>query len=640
MKHLPIAFILSAAALSLPAAAYNSISVPGNPEMFGANWDTSANLLSNHTGSDWFGSITPKASSGQFKFAANKSWDVNWGGEFSVLRVPAYNVGPLVRGGDNLSWSNAAAGAAHTFVFHETSTTFDIVPASAPTREFSSLQLVGDFNHRGADSVGTLAPSGSVWTAEIEVPGGADSFLLRVDNQELWGRAAPRAVAVTNASAFLCGASALAVSGIKNGTIAVTFNPTNLLLSISQKTTNAFVSKYIAADVSFAAGSPCDVNLEETDDGHWTADFIVTNASSLPFTLSLSQRDAAGNQGGFFWGTTNTSTAARAYPISELLSRTDDPATVRPLKCQGGAGRYRVTFSPASQELSVRRLYYQTGRVNLIQDPSLEVCDGDGRPTASGGVSAWNARIVDAILDNGVRYGAHSGARAAFFPPAGGGQDDASAAYGSLSCDVSVTNGAGASLFVSAYLRAYHSWEGTAQIQISWIGADGSAIGEHRYDLLNPDPVAWKAYSTEAPVPENARSAHVVWLYSSAPATGGLLLDDLEIRLASSRSQNFDAWTSILDKWAAFSPDWAVAPYGKTVDNSKDLALPPGGLLISKYIEGTGNNKAIEIFNGTDVSVDLSQCFLDQYDNGATTNPTVIPLSGTLAPGACFVVTR
>lgn len=640
MKHLPIAFILSAAALSLPAAAYNSISVPGTPEMFGAEWNPSANLLSTHSGSDWSGSITPGASSGQFKFAADKSWDVNWGGAFSVLRVPAYNVGPLARGGDNLSWSNAAAGSAHTFVFHETSTSFDIVPASAPAREFASLQLVGDFNRLGADPAGALAKSGSVWTGEIEVPGGSDSFLLRVDNQELWGLAAPRAAALPVTNASLCGASALAVSGIKNGTLAVTFDPAKLLLSVRQATTNAFVSKYIAADLSFAAGSPCDVNLEETDDGHWTADFIVTNGASLPFTLSLSQRDAAGNQGGFYWGATNASSSTRTYPVAELLSRTDDPSAVHPLKCQGGVGRYRVSFSPASQELSVRRLYYQTGRVNLLQDPSLEKCDSDGRPNESGGVSAWNARIVDAILDNGVRYGAHSGARAAFFPPAGGGQDDASAAYGSLSFDVSVTNGAGASLFVSAYLRAYHSWDGTAQIQISWIGADGSAIGEHRYDLLNPDPVAWKAYSTEAPVPENARSAHVVWLYSSAPATGGLLLDDLEVRLASSRSQNFDAWTSILDKWTAFSPDWAVSPYGKTVDNSKDLALPPGGVLISKYIEGTGNNKAVEIFNGTDASVDLSQYSLAQYDNGTNAPSAVIPLSGTLAPGACFVVTR
>ena len=641
MKHLPIAFILSTAALSLPAAAYNFISVPGVPEMFGANWDTSANLLSTHSGSDWSGSITPRASSGKFKFAANKSWDVNWGGDFSVLRVPAYGVGPLVRGGNDLSWENAAIGTAHTFVFHETSTNFDIVPTSAAARDFSSLQLVGDFNHRGADPAGALTKNGNLWKGEIEVPGGSDSFLLRVDNQELWGLAASRSATLPVSNVSFCGSASLNVSGIKSGTLAVTFDPAKLLLSVSQKTTNAFVSKYIAADVSFAAGSPCDVNLEETDDGHWTADFVVTNGASVPFTLTLSQRDAKGNQGGYFWGATNASAGTRTYPVSELLSRTDDPAAAAPVKCPGGIGRYRVSFAPATQELSVRRLYYQSGRVNLLPDPSLESRNADGIPTG-GGVSAWNARIVDAVLDNGVRYGAHSGARAAFFPPAGGGQDDSSAAYGSLSFDLPVTNGIGASLLVSAYLRALGSWDGTTQIQLTWIGADGAAVGEHRFDLLSPDPVAWKYYSTETVVPDNARSAHVVWLYSSAPASGGLLLDDLEIRLASSRSQNFDAWTSILDKWSATppDPDWTISPYGKTVDNSKDLALPPGGLLISKYIEGTGNNKAIEIFNGTDDAVDLSQYNLAQYDNGTNAPSAVIDLSGTLAPGACFVVTR
>ena len=643
MKHLPIAFILSTAALSLTAAAHDYIAVAGTPEMFGANWNVASNLLPSHSGSDWSGSITPRAASGEFKFVADKdpNWTVNWGGNFSVLRVPAYDVGPLARNGANLSWANAAIGAAHTFVFHETSTTFDIVPASAPARDFSSLQLVGNFNHRGADPAGALTKNGNLWKGEIEVPGGADSFLLRVDNQELWGLAASRSATLPVEGASLCGSASLNVSGIKSGTLAVTFDPAKLLLSVSQKTTNAFVAKYIAADVSFAAGSPCDVNLEETDDGHWTADFVVTNAATNAFTLSLSQRDAKGNQGGYHWGATNASAGTRTYPVSELLSRTDDPAAAAPVKCPGGIGRYRVSFAPATQELSVRRLYYQSGRVNLLPDPSLESRNADGIPTG-GGVSAWNARIVDAVLDNGVRYGAHSGARAAFFPPAGGGQDDSSAAYGSLSFDLPVTNGIGASLLVSAYLRALGSWDGTTQIQLTWIGADGAAVGEHRFDLLSPDPVAWKYYSTEAVVPDNARSAHVVWLYSSAPASGGLLLDDLEIRLASSRSQNFDAWTSILDKWSSTppDPDWSISPYGKTVDNSKDLALPPGGLLISKYIEGTGNNKAIEIFNGTDDAVDLSQYNLAQYDNGTNAPSAVINLAGTLAPGACFVVTR
>lgn len=640
MKHLPAAFILLTAACSLPAAAYNSISVPGAPEMFGANWDTSANRLSSHSGSDWRGSITPLASSGEFKFAADNSWSVNWGGGFSILRLPALNVGPLVKNGGNLSWQNAATGAAHTFVFHEDTETFDIVPATAPSRTFASVQLVGNFNGHGATADGTLtrSPSGSLWTGEIAVSGGSDSFQLLIDGSDLWGPPGSVAASLPVSNLSLCGSASLSVSGIQSGTLAVSFNATNLLLSISQKTVNPFVVQYVAADGSFAAGLPTDVNLEEVD-GLWTASFAVTNAS---FTLSLSQRDAAGNtgasRGGLFWGATNS--ASRSYPIDEYLAATTNASAVVPVPCPGGPGRYSVSFDPSSAHLSVRRLYYQSANVNLLPDPSLETCDLEGRPPY-GGISVFNARIVDAVINGAKLYGAHSGRRAAFFPPAGGGQDDASQTYGSLSYDVSVASFVGASLSVSAWYRALVSWvPSSTQIQIEWRNASGVAIGEQRLDFPAADPVAWKSVSSEAVIPENAATAHVVILYSGAPASGGLLLDDLEIRLASSRSQNFDSWTYLSNSVPrTYNPDWGVT-YGRTVDNRSDLVLPKGALLISKCIEGTGNNKAVEIFNGTDAPADLSQCSLVQYDNGATSPTTVIPLSGTLAPGACFVVAR
>ena len=42
-------------------------------------------------------------------------------------------------------------------------------------------------------------------------------------------------------------------------------------------------------------------------------------------------------------------------------------------------------------------------------------------------------------------------------------------------------------------------------------------------------------------------------------------------------------------------------------------------LFISEYIEGSSNNKAIEIFNGTGREIDLSVYSLKLYANGATT---------------------
>ncbi len=65
---------------------------------------------------------------------------------------------------------------------------------------------------------------------------------------------------------------------------------------------------------------------------------------------------------------------------------------------------------------------------------------------------------------------------------------------------------------------------------------------------------------------------------------------------------------------------------------------PATSLFISEYIEGSSNNKCIEIFNGTGAAVNLSGYSLRYYFNGSTSAGTVINLSGTVANGDVFVV--
>ena len=61
-------------------------------------------------------------------------------------------------------------------------------------------------------------------------------------------------------------------------------------------------------------------------------------------------------------------------------------------------------------------------------------------------------------------------------------------------------------------------------------------------------------------------------------------------------------------------------------------------LFISEYIEGSGFNKAVEIYNGTADPIDISAYTLDRYSNGAAT-PLSIPLSGGMVnPGEVFVI--
>ena len=61
-------------------------------------------------------------------------------------------------------------------------------------------------------------------------------------------------------------------------------------------------------------------------------------------------------------------------------------------------------------------------------------------------------------------------------------------------------------------------------------------------------------------------------------------------------------------------------------------------LFISEYIEGSSNNKAIEIYNPTGVPVNLSGYSLKLYSNGSATPSSTVTLSGTLLPFDVHVV--
>ncbi|MRX68731.1 Por secretion system C-terminal sorting domain-containing protein [Flavobacterium resistens] len=61
-------------------------------------------------------------------------------------------------------------------------------------------------------------------------------------------------------------------------------------------------------------------------------------------------------------------------------------------------------------------------------------------------------------------------------------------------------------------------------------------------------------------------------------------------------------------------------------------------LLFSEYIEGSGNNKALEIANNTGSSVSLSAYTIKKQTNGAGAWSTGLALTGTLTTGSKFVI--
>jgi predicted extracellular nuclease len=71
-------------------------------------------------------------------------------------------------------------------------------------------------------------------------------------------------------------------------------------------------------------------------------------------------------------------------------------------------------------------------------------------------------------------------------------------------------------------------------------------------------------------------------------------------------------------------------------------APPPTGntpeLFFSEYVEGSSNNKALEIYNPTGAAVDLSAYTVKLYSNGSATAGTTHALSGSLAAGQTLVL--
>jgi hypothetical protein len=76
----------------------------------------------------------------------------------------------------------------------------------------------------------------------------------------------------------------------------------------------------------------------------------------------------------------------------------------------------------------------------------------------------------------------------------------------------------------------------------------------------------------------------------------------------------------------------------QAISNSFNVTSTPK-VFISEYLEGSSNNKAFEIYNGENTSIDLALLTIKMYANGGVTpNSTLNALSGTLQAGSVYVI--
>jgi len=602
-------------------STYTDISVPG--DCFPTEWDVGANLLTLESDYVWSGTVHILTTDGTFKFAANQSWTTNWGGNFTFLHPPALSVGTLSQGGANISFSGIATGE-YTVTFYEQAAVFDIAPVT-PEPNPTAVQLIGSFNGDGATPVGIMTnTSGYIWATSVELSDGA-TLLFRVTTasgeEDRGALIAANITSMPFSGGNPCNSSRYTLSGVTGGIFVVTYDLLSNTFGIIRTQTNNFTLSSVTAIGNFVAGTPPDINLEEVSRDVWRSDFTVTNASA--FTLSFIGRNAIGDVGRY-WGMTNFFT--NSLPATGYMFGSSNNIYTNTL-LTAVPGSYRITFDSQSGAFTVQQRYTEASGINYLLNPSFE--------TLEYGVPA-NWGIYHATSGEQADFGAHSGARCGVLKAK---TIEADPDLGNLDQTTSILNNLSGQTFrVSATFRTKGDWQAdTVRIIIEWKDGD-TIVTEDAVEVTGLND-QWQTYTLETTVPNDSVAAHILLKYDGDPGTGFLLVDDAEARITADRYQDFNTWGEI-NQFTNISPDWAVTS-GKTVLNASDTA-PIGGVVISKYIEGTGNNKAIEIFNGTasDVNLSAQGYYLQQYNNGSPSPSVNIALSGTLTPGTTLIVGR
>ncbi len=140
----------------------------------------------------------------------------------------------------------------------------------------------------------------------------------------------------------------------------------------------------------------------------------------------------------------------------------------------------------------------------------------------------------------------------------------------------------------------------------------------------------------------------------SAPVDGTSQSDDTDVSDGSGQVNIAHGAESY--RWNGLSQNtqyyFAIYPYtnsGTAIDYKVDGTVPTASatttvvfgapdLFISEYIEGSGSNKALEIFNGTGAAIDLSNYQIWKISNGGNWPESTLSLSGTLANGDVYVI--
>ncbi|CAN5123034.1 hypothetical protein BH11BAC6_BH11BAC6_11920 [soil metagenome] len=209
----------------------------------------------------------------------------------------------------------------------------------------------------------------------------------------------------------------------------------------------------------------------------------------------------------------------------------------------------------------------------------------------------------------------------------------------------------GDSMVVDVDGGTLQQYNGALEVSLSSSALPATAISTG--NIVTPKELTTAQISTQLPGIEYTLVKVKSATAASGTFSGAKTLTDASgsMTLYTSSSATFAA-----DALPTDAKDWVgyCNAFGTTkeliIRNKSDITdaggviIPPGGsdLLFSEYIEGSSNNKYIEIYNAGNTAADLSKYVVKLFANGGVSATNAVKLDtlvgATLAPGAIFVL--
>jgi len=330
------------------------------------------------------------------------------------------------------------------------------------------------------------------------------------------------------------------------------------------------------------------------------------------------------------WGDTNQS--MRQVPITGIAEAVGGHDIVI---TNAIPGRYLFTFDASTREYSIQRLYTDASGVNIIQNSNFEQA-GTARERAShwqwgspdnhGGYWSDNAQRQDFRRHSGTWAGTLCSQPVTNGDKAGGWWQE-----GPATPDLQYK--------AAAWFWADPTWTaGSMMMKLEFYDTNQTLITYASTSIDSITNTTWRKRQLTAVAPAKTAWARVVIFMTEVGTQGAIWFDDVELRRYSTREQDFNYWTSFTNE-SCHSLDWELCP-----GHAEYNTIPPesqAGVFMSEYVEGSSQNKAIEVFNGSTNSIDLSTTFyyLQGYNNGSLTPRMSVRLTnGIIAPQAVYIV--